>query len=101
MDRSGYDAPLEPILYPICKILSFLYFYHHGIIDFQLFNVSTGFKITPVGTNIFTRMSGFGCRGRCYQYCPGFPDFPTDPSLIELVNKAMQDGFNQYALCRD
>lgn len=27
----------------------------------------------------------------------GFPDFPIDPKLIELVNKAMVDGHNQYA----
>ena len=27
----------------------------------------------------------------------GFPDFPSDPVLIELVSKAMQDGYNQYA----
>jgi len=27
----------------------------------------------------------------------GFPDFPSDPVLIELVAKAMKDGFNQYA----
>ncbi|MDP5045531.1 MAG: methionine aminotransferase, partial [Leeuwenhoekiella sp.] len=27
----------------------------------------------------------------------GFPDFETDPVLIELVTKAMRDGFNQYA----
>ena len=27
----------------------------------------------------------------------GFPNFESDPLLIELVNKAMKDGFNQYA----
>jgi len=27
----------------------------------------------------------------------GFPDFPMDEQLAELVNKAMKDGFNQYA----
>ncbi len=27
----------------------------------------------------------------------GFPDFPIDPKLIALVNKAMTDGHNQYA----
>ena len=27
----------------------------------------------------------------------GYPDFPTSPELINLVNKAMKDGFNQYA----
>lgn len=28
----------------------------------------------------------------------GFPDFPVDPELSELVTKAMRDGHNQYAL---
>lgn len=27
----------------------------------------------------------------------GFPDFPIDPRLIELVSDAMKDGYNQYA----
>lgn len=27
----------------------------------------------------------------------GFPDFDTDPVLIDLVTKAMKDGYNQYA----
>lgn len=27
----------------------------------------------------------------------GFPNFKSDPVLIELVSKAMQDGYNQYA----
>jgi len=27
----------------------------------------------------------------------GFPDYACDPKLVELVNKAMKDGFNQYA----
>ncbi len=27
----------------------------------------------------------------------GYPDFPSSPELIELVNKAMKQGFNQYA----
>ena len=27
----------------------------------------------------------------------GFPDFPMDAELVELVAKAMRDGFNQYA----
>ena len=27
----------------------------------------------------------------------GFPDFPCSPELVELVNKAMKNGFNQYA----
>ena len=27
----------------------------------------------------------------------GFPDYETSPELIELVNKAMKNGHNQYA----
>lgn len=54
-------------------------------------------KLPLVGTNIFTRMSGLAVEVGAINIAQGFPDFPTDPSLIELVNKAMQDGFNQYA----
>lgn len=54
-------------------------------------------KLPLVGTNIFTRMSGLAVEVGAINIAQGFPDFPTDPALIELVNKAMHDGFNQYA----
>jgi methionine aminotransferase len=54
-------------------------------------------KLPLVGTNIFTRMSALATEVGAINIAQGFPDFPSDPALINLVNKAMQDGFNQYA----
>ena len=34
---------------------------------------------------------------RAVNFAQGFPDFPTDPRIVEAAAKAMRDGFNQYA----
>jgi aspartate/methionine/tyrosine aminotransferase len=34
---------------------------------------------------------------RAINFAQGFPDFPTDPRIVEAAAKAMRDGFNQYA----
>src|SRR4029077_20375970 len=34
---------------------------------------------------------------RAINFAQGFPDFPTDPRIVEAAAKAMHDGFNQYA----
>ena len=54
-------------------------------------------KLPNVGTTIFTVMSGLATKTGAINLGQGFPDFPMDPELVELVNKAMKDGFNQYA----
>jgi len=54
-------------------------------------------KLPSVGTTIFTVMSGLATKTGAINLGQGFPDFPMDPVLVELVNKAMKDGFNQYA----
>ncbi len=54
-------------------------------------------KLPNAGTTIFTVMSGLATKRNAINLGQGFPDFPMDPTLTELVNKAMQDGFNQYA----
>ena len=54
-------------------------------------------KLPSVGTTIFTVMSGLATKTGAINLGQGFPDFPMDPQLVELVNKAMKDGFNQYA----
>ncbi len=54
-------------------------------------------KLPFVGTNIFTTMSGLATEVGAINIAQGFPDFPTDPTLIRLVEKAMQEGYNQYA----
>ena len=54
-------------------------------------------KLPKVGTTIFTVMSGLATKTGAINLGQGFPDFPMDPELVELVAKAMRDGFNQYA----
>jgi methionine aminotransferase len=50
-----------------------------------------------VGTTIFTVMSRLAQECGAINLSQGFPDFPIDEGLIELVEKAMRDGHNQYA----
>ncbi len=54
-------------------------------------------KLPNIGTTIFTVMSGLATKTGAINLGQGFPDFPMDPGLVELVAKAMRDGFNQYA----
>lgn len=54
-------------------------------------------KLPKVGTTIFTVMSKLATDTGSINLGQGFPDFPMDPELVELVAKAMRDGFNQYA----
>jgi len=54
-------------------------------------------KLPQVGTTIFTVMSALAAEVGAINLSQGFPDFETSPELIKLVNKAMVDGYNQYA----
>lgn len=54
-------------------------------------------KLPNVGTTIFTVMSGLATQHKAINLGQGFPDYPMDEALTGLVNKAMKDGFNQYA----
>ena len=49
-----------------------------------------------VGTTIFTVMSQLAQQYNAVNLGQGFPDYEMDGALIELVNKAMVDGINQY-----
>lgn len=53
-------------------------------------------KLPQVGTTIFTVMSQLANEAGAVNLGQGFPDFPMSTELTSLVNKAMQDGFNQY-----
>lgn len=53
--------------------------------------------LPKVGTNIFTIMSGLAAETGAINLGQGFPDYPMDRELHELVAKAMADGHNQYA----
>lgn len=54
-------------------------------------------KLPQTGTTIFTTMSALASEVGAINLSQGFPDYDTAPELIELVNKAMQNGHNQYA----
>ena len=53
-------------------------------------------KLPNVGTTIFTIMSALASQHQAINLGQGFPDFQMPIELIELVNKAMKDGYNQY-----
>lgn len=53
-------------------------------------------KLPTVGTTIFTVMSQLAAQHNAVNLGQGFPDFPMHETLTGLVNKAMQDGYNQY-----
>ncbi|MEI6947550.1 methionine aminotransferase [Paraflavisolibacter sp. H34] len=53
-------------------------------------------KLPQVGTTIFTVMSSLAQEHGAINLGQGFPDFPMNGELVELVSKAMRDGHNQY-----
>jgi len=54
-------------------------------------------KLPKVGTTIFTVMSALAAKHNAINLSQGFPDFKSDQKLIDLVYKAMNSGYNQYA----
>jgi len=54
-------------------------------------------KLPNIETSIFAKMSKMAADHNALNLSQGFPNFPSDPKLIALVNQAMNDGFNQYA----
>lgn len=54
-------------------------------------------KLPDVGTTIFTVISRRAEELGAVNLGQGFPDYPIDPLLTELVADAMRAGFNQYA----
>jgi len=54
-------------------------------------------KLPDVGTTIFTVMSRRARELGALNLGQGFPDYPIDPRLTELVSEAMAEGHNQYA----
>lgn len=54
-------------------------------------------KLPHVGTTIFSVMSQLAQETGAINLSQGFPDFPLDPVLFDLVDRAMRAGHNQYA----
>jgi methionine transaminase len=59
--------------------------------------ISTSSKLPGQEESIFSKMSRLSGKFNAIDLSQGFPDFPTDDKLKELVNVAMRNGHNQYA----
>jgi methionine aminotransferase len=55
-------------------------------------------KLPNTGTSIFAVMTQLAREYNAVNLSQGFPDFPVSQEMIELVNKYMEKGCNQYAL---
>jgi methionine aminotransferase len=54
-------------------------------------------KLPGAGTTIFTVMSALAKEHNAINLSQGFPDFGCSPLLVELANKYISGGYNQYA----
>ncbi|MEG0761642.1 methionine aminotransferase [Chryseobacterium sp.] len=54
-------------------------------------------KLSNVGTTIFSQMTQLANENEAINLSQGFPDFPADPDLLNLVDHYIKKGFNQYA----
>lgn len=54
-------------------------------------------KLPAVGTTIFSQMSQLAAEHQAINLSQGFPDFPSNPRLIELLTESARLGQNQYA----
>lgn len=54
-------------------------------------------KLPNASVSIFAIMSKLAHEEKAINLSQGYPDFPSSPELIELVNTAMREGYNQYA----
>ena len=54
-------------------------------------------KLPNVASSIFSVMGQMANDYKAINLSQGFPNFPSDPALIALVDQAMNAGFNQYA----
>ncbi|MEZ5084370.1 MAG: methionine aminotransferase [Bacteroidales bacterium] len=61
------------------------------------FQGSVKSKLQKQETSIFAVMSALAQEHKAINLSQGFPDFDISPKLIELVNKYMKKGYNQYA----
>ncbi|WP_370390556.1 methionine aminotransferase [uncultured Winogradskyella sp.] len=54
-------------------------------------------KLPNVGTTIFSVMSALANEHNAINLSQGFPNYPSDKTLNDLVCEAMREGYNQYA----
>ncbi len=54
-------------------------------------------KLPALGTTIFCQMSQLAAEHQAINLSQGFPDFQSNPRLIELLAESARSGLNQYA----
>ena len=54
-------------------------------------------KLPDIETTIFTVMENLSKKHKAINLSQGFPNFKSDQKLIDLLSKAMNSGYNQYA----
>ena len=54
-------------------------------------------KLPNIETTIFSVMSGLANKHNALNLSQGYPNFDGDQKLFDLVTKAMNSGYNQYA----
>ena len=54
-------------------------------------------KLPNVGTTIFTKMSKLAVEHNAINLSQGFPNFKTDPLLIDLITQNASKEMHQYA----
>jgi methionine aminotransferase len=54
-------------------------------------------KLPNIANSIFSIMSAMAIDNDALNLSQGFPNFESDPVLVNLVTSAMKDGYNQYA----
>ena len=62
-----------------------------------IFHSTVSSKLPDATTSIFAVMSKLAHDEGAINLSQGYPDFPSSTRLIDLVHKAMKEGFNQYA----
>lgn len=63
----------------------------------NLFPDAIASKMPYSGTSVFAVMTQMAQKHNSLNLSQGFPDFPVSKELISLVEKYMQQGYNQYA----
>lgn len=60
--------------------------------------ISIPSRLPEVGMTIFSIMSALAVEKKAVNLGQGYPDFDCDPTLMQAVTQAMQNGMNQYSL---
>ncbi len=54
-------------------------------------------KLPGLGTTIFTVMSQLSIENNAINLSQGFPNFPVDPKLLEILQRKIREEVHQYA----